>query len=245
MTTPRFVALLCVLALAPSSPVFAELYEAHDYSITPFDGRVVTGAGNVTIDTDSGLAWLDLTLTTFMSMSDVSAQTQLGGALAGYRPATVSEVTTFWQHAGLTVPNLWQSEESTKIAFLQSMWGVTATTEIPSPSGPMQTHYSTAVVSGSMSHDYGLWPLAVLTSRFDPRYPGDFAFVDEHFVVATGDISPDGAAPALVRPASEVPEPSTLMLATLGLLGGFGWWRKHTLNTGDNRCHWGQSLNSD
>jgi len=53
-------------------------------------------------DPATGLDWLDLTATRNLSFAEVSAQFGLGGAFAGYRYATVAEVRTLWQNAGIT-----------------------------------------------------------------------------------------------------------------------------------------------
>jgi len=58
--------------------------------------------GVFTRDPATGLDWLDLTATQNLSFIEVSARFGLGGTFAGYRYATVAEVRTLWQNAGLT-----------------------------------------------------------------------------------------------------------------------------------------------
>lgn len=63
----------------------------------------VFGIDTLTIDTDTNLAWLDLTFTDARSFDDVSSQFGAGGDFEGYRYATEQEVLTFFEHAG--IPN--------------------------------------------------------------------------------------------------------------------------------------------
>lgn len=62
------------------------------------------GADTITQDTDTGLEWLDLTLTRMMSINEVEAQLQAGGTLEGWKWATAAEVTTLWAAANVPAP---------------------------------------------------------------------------------------------------------------------------------------------
>jgi len=64
----------------------------------------VFGADSLTIDTDTNLAWLDLTFTDARSFDDVSSEFGAGGEFEGYRYATEGEVLTFFSHA--SIPDL-------------------------------------------------------------------------------------------------------------------------------------------
>ncbi len=216
--TLRAAALLCVLVLAPSLPAMAGIYSAHDPSISPTAGHFVTGDGNVTIDSESDLAWLDLTLTTDLSYDDVVSQTQTGGPFAGYRLATPLELASFWQHAGITVPNDYEYDESPQMGFLQSVWGATA----------VEDQLQLSLVLTSLEGHPGYPAVMSQLLNFTDEFGTDFAYIgtwEDGSAVEAGfhDVY---WAPALVRPASEVAEPSSLMLVTLGLLCGFGWWRQ-------------------
>jgi hypothetical protein len=56
--------------------------------------------GNTTLDTASGLTWLDLTESTFKAPSTVIANFGIGGLYAGYRYATEIELRSFFVNAG-------------------------------------------------------------------------------------------------------------------------------------------------
>ena len=59
------------------------------------------GPNTITRDTDTGLDWLDLTLSTNRSYDDVITQFGIGGDYSGFRHATVAEVIELWNHAGI------------------------------------------------------------------------------------------------------------------------------------------------
>ncbi len=64
----------------------------------------VFGVGAVTGDTDTGLEWLDLSITTNISLNALSAQLGPGGAFAGWHFATEAEVTELWANQGVPTP---------------------------------------------------------------------------------------------------------------------------------------------
>jgi len=60
----------------------------------------LAGDNLITQDTDSGLEWLDLTVTSNMSYNDVSAQLGAGGDYEGWRYATRVEIASLWDAFG-------------------------------------------------------------------------------------------------------------------------------------------------
>ena len=52
------------------------------------------GADSITLDTETGLRWLDVPISLNRSYNDVAAQFGAGGDFEGYRFATPSEVTS-------------------------------------------------------------------------------------------------------------------------------------------------------
>jgi hypothetical protein len=58
--------------------------------------------GDHTFDPNTGLRWLDLTLSTNRNYIGVSANFGAGGTFEGYRYATAAEVSTLFANAGLT-----------------------------------------------------------------------------------------------------------------------------------------------
>lgn len=61
-----------------------------------------SGAGDCTLDTVTGLQWLDLTESTNLSFNFVSTQFGSGGQFEGYRYASEAEVFTLFTDAGFT-----------------------------------------------------------------------------------------------------------------------------------------------
>jgi hypothetical protein len=58
------------------------------------------GDGLITLDTETGLRWLDWAQTRNRSYDIVARQLSPGGSLDGYRYATEDEVRTLYEHAG-------------------------------------------------------------------------------------------------------------------------------------------------
>ena len=60
------------------------------------------GTGAFTLDTQTGLQWLDLSLTLNKSMNDVIAESGTGGSYYGLRYASKDEVWNLFSNAGMT-----------------------------------------------------------------------------------------------------------------------------------------------
>lgn len=75
---------------------------SHSGLISVNDG--VFGANSITIDTDSGLQWLDLTVTQNRSYADVASQFGSGGEFQGWRHATINDLVTLQTNAGFAPP---------------------------------------------------------------------------------------------------------------------------------------------
>ncbi|MEM7304275.1 MAG: hypothetical protein AAF372_01970 [Pseudomonadota bacterium] len=58
----------------------------------------------LTLDTDSGLEWLDWSYTTNRSFSEVSGQFGSGGEFEGFRHATLGELNALYSNAGFNFP---------------------------------------------------------------------------------------------------------------------------------------------
>ena len=61
------------------------------------------GADTSTLDTQTGLHWLDLTLSTGFSHTQILQEIAPGGTFDGYRLATEAEISAFFVDAGLDV----------------------------------------------------------------------------------------------------------------------------------------------
>jgi hypothetical protein len=83
--------------------------------------------GTVTHDTVSGLDWLDLTLSADRSYNDVSVNFGVGGDFEGYRYATETEITAFFDSAGGIGPYQGETHPVNEswIDDILQMWGIT------------------------------------------------------------------------------------------------------------------------
>jgi len=198
----RLVGLLVVLLAALFSPFLAAPASATLVSVD----RLVPGDGEITRDTDTGLDWLDLTLTTNVSFADIQAD--VGGWISdGWRHATRSEACQLFANAGNSFfdttcplqdyPSLFVSEAASLVALLGDTGG-----EGPLTEGylekPDPTKASTDLARVGVARDGGptIWEVLTVAPASAEPSTGNF----------------------LVR---AVPEPSTgsLLAAGLALLG--------------------------
>jgi hypothetical protein len=92
----------------------------------------VHGPGSLTIDTNSGLEWLELTLSTNLSPDFVSTQLGQGGLFEGFRYATIAELTALFENAGIPNitfgPGTLTSANFEPVSSLMALIGTTVTT---------------------------------------------------------------------------------------------------------------------
>jgi hypothetical protein len=91
----QFVLYLCVLAMT----LCVVGVQAHAAFISFSDSRF--GIDSVTLDTNTGLQWLDVPLSQNRSYNDIAVQFGTGGDFEGFRYATPSEVTNLFNSFGL------------------------------------------------------------------------------------------------------------------------------------------------
>jgi len=86
------------------------------------------GTDTITLDTDTSLQWLDVTLSTAYSYDGILVEVQSGGIFDGYRLATQEEVLTLWANSGINTDLLgsFVSENYQPIVDLMSFVGVNA-----------------------------------------------------------------------------------------------------------------------
>ena len=97
MKMPSFSVLLTIVAISLGlRTVEAALVQDNDPNMGAGDDGY-----NLTLDTDTGLKWLDLTLSVFRSYNNVAANLGPGGDFEGYRIATETEILSLWTHAGI------------------------------------------------------------------------------------------------------------------------------------------------
>jgi len=83
------------------------------------------GLNSQTVDTATGLTWLDLTASAGYSYQQVLAATQSGGMFGGYRYATAQEVLSFYLDAGIPGVGVYSGSDPTIASFL-SLVGATS-----------------------------------------------------------------------------------------------------------------------
>ena len=81
------------LLLVAASSAKASLYLTGDANFGP---------NSITVDTSTGLGWLNVSKASGLSYQQVFSQTQAGGKFGGFRFATVQEVLQLYGSAGLT-----------------------------------------------------------------------------------------------------------------------------------------------
>jgi len=116
---------LAVLEIAVAMLVFSTPLRA----VLILTGDPAFGANTLTIDTSSGLAWLNVTLTAGLSYNQVLAATLPGGEFQGFRYATAPEVLTLYNDAGIPGRGFYplSSPAVPAIQSLVSLVGVTFT----------------------------------------------------------------------------------------------------------------------
>jgi hypothetical protein len=178
--------------------------------LTHFPGPEPAGAELVDItpilmlDTATGLKWLDLTESNTSSYPAVLSQSGPGGRFEGFRHATVNEVRTLWQNAGIvTLQGTSEANVAPVNALIDRLGGhlsynslvgphmlfSSGYTGTPSPIYLNSNFIMTLGRWGYAGQDY--WPISTLDI-----HSGSYA----HWLVM------DGANPA------PVPEPASLLL---------------------------------
>ena len=86
------------------------------------------GTDTITLDTDTGLQWLDLPLSTAYTYGETLDELQSGGIFDGYRLATQDEVLTLWENSGIDTGLLgsFVPENYNSIVDLMSFVGITS-----------------------------------------------------------------------------------------------------------------------
>ncbi len=198
----RFILIsLALLGLSVSSAIA---------SLTSGDSSF--GLGSITIDSVSGLEWLDLTYTAGWSYDDVSGNLT-GGTWDGWRYATGDEVDAFWANGGSTgTADAW-------VADVIGLWGTTS----GSPFDITATFLNAGTYIGSIgSHNWG--------------YLGDYTLqtcncyaAESNFGYQLDDTESSEVAHALVRDpnaVSAVPVPAAIWLFGTALIGLVGYGKR-------------------
>jgi len=167
------------------------------------------------LDTQTGLKWLDLRETDHLSYSAVMSQTVPGGQLGGFRHATVQEVQTLWQSAG--IPDITDGSSHANYAPVTDLivrlgWPVGNTDWTPNGWAGIQG------LTGTPSPRYpNAYVGTVLGYRSWDRL-GSVSIQPEYYLNHIGD-NFDGGHWLVMDAAGQVPEPSSMLLLVSGLAG--------------------------
>jgi len=180
-----------------------------------------SGDNLLTIDTASGLEWLDVPVVLNRSYIDVSSQFGIGGDFEGFRYATVSEVGDLFQNAGLTLtpPEGTYTGEGLLVEALQNLVGITVVSTPQLNTFGMTSDSAALCDEPDIGCVDGAWLL---------RDTSDLSLT----ISAAGgfsiqiDQAADHFSSWLVRDTAVVPIPPAVWLFGSGLLGLVGMARR-------------------
>lgn len=172
------------------------------------------GDGLLTLDTATGLKWLDVTVSQGLSWNASVSELGPGGRLEGFRRATDAEIVAFWSEAG--IPNIGAPGATVAnfqpVRALQQLWGNTG----HFPFGPPDVTITWTTTAESFDHNAveGTALLRVFESdgTADARVRALLGARPEQVnaFVAHALVQADSA------PAAAVPESSTIVLLMAG-----------------------------
>lgn len=208
-----FKGLVSGLALVVSSFTNASLIEV--------DYEGIVGADTaITLDTSTGLEWLDLTVTLNRSYNDILSNLDSGGEFEGWRFATRTDVIKLWDSFGIAAP-VTDSKES----FAEKYEGALNFLDLIGNTRLERANTWNPFTDGFvLDTDGGLVSTFVVSVVCDtgPCLSGDItgkgATFDRgsHFLRS---VAIEDFGSFLVRNTAEVPEPSTLAIFSLAMLG--------------------------
>ena len=181
----------------------------------------------ITQDTNSGLEWLDLTVTVGMSYDAVSAQLGVGGDYEGWRYATTSELIGFFDAFGgdSGYYSGWSTQNNGLFDVIAPYWGDLFCSNYSSC--PTGEGYSQVIHNGIFSDASN----ATRSQIYDRPVNGQPDVTTYDNVLVDGiqipnTIALEGMGSALVRDVSAVPVPAAAWLFGSGLLGLIGVARR-------------------
>ena len=182
---------------------------AHASSLVSGDDAVF-GVDAITIDTATGLEWLDWTLSAGISCNDIETEFGPDGDFEGWGHATVSQVSVFFEHAGIIADGEYHEANFAPVSELLGLVGTTY----------WQPDFKVSFVytGDTPSPGYRVGSRIAL----DENPQEGFADPDNgHYSETSSDAAKGHALVRVIQ--AEVPEPSTITLLAVGLFGIGGY----------------------
>ncbi|MCW9004850.1 MAG: VPLPA-CTERM sorting domain-containing protein [Gammaproteobacteria bacterium] len=181
------------------------------------------GDNLITQDTDSGLEWLDLTVTNGVSLSEIYAQLDVGGTYEGWRYATRAEVAGLWDSFGGD-SNYYNGLSTQNNGLFDAMAPFVGDTYVDGNySSRTPGDYYSIWVTGDISPSGGHYSATAADTWYEPLYEThDFFKLSD---LEANNITPD-MGHALVREVTTVPVPAAVWLFGSGLIGLVGLARR-------------------
>jgi hypothetical protein len=202
------------------------------------------GDNLITRDTNSGLEWLDLTVTVERSANDIRSQILAGGEFEGWRFANAGNVETFFNAfggfnvdptTGASAYDGWSTINNGLFDMVAPMWGDLRCLQIGCAEGEGQSHF--LIEEGGLIIDNGDGNIIFTTGWNVAGVIGDIVtdsrqgfqdLVDIEWLNPWPDYNETNptVGSALIRNISSVPLPTALWLFGSGLLGLIGISRR-------------------
>ncbi len=181
----------------------------------------VFGVGSITLDTATGLEWLDLAFSVNRSFDDVSANFGPGGDFEGFRYATAAELITLYTNAGIVNVDT-NVFEAVNYVPVRNLLDLTGETWLGTGSGPFAGGFVSDIhplggrrVSFYQVNNAGTEGRANVITSGREQEGNAITVAGSHLVRATGvtisSISPTTGAPGdgfLVISGANLPDPS-------------------------------------